>query len=303
MSGDETIADVFCGAGGMSDGFGNFFDVTLAVDHAKDPCDTYRTNLGGVVRQKDVRNISGRQRDFDGIVGMIGGAPCKPFSRINTRKVPDDPRQHLWKDFMRLVEEVNPMFYLFENVPTIFAHIKKGILRKSKALGYYTTQGVLETADYGVPQARKRWIVIGTRKPFAFPKPTHLEHTTVRDAFAKIDHNDGYFNTRPETLAKLASVPVGKWVAITSGGFRSAIRLSWNQPSPTIVNVSKIYMIHPEEPRVITEREAAVLQGFPSSYDFKGAKRSRCQQIADAAPSRFMKVLAQQIHKTQFGGA
>lgn len=302
MSEAPAVGDLCCGPGGMSEGFNSCFDVTLAVDHNPHACNTYRKNLSGVVRQKDIRDISGRQRDFQGILGVIGGTPCRPYSLLNTRKDPDDPRQHLWKDFMRIIEEVKPKFFLLENVPTIFAHIKKAILQQSKDLGYYTSMRVLETSEYGVPQTRRRWIVVGTRKPFEFPAPTHSIPTTVREAFANIHENTGFFKTRPETIAKFDKVPVGKWVPISAGRFRNAIRLSWDMPSPTVVNVSKVYMIHPEENRVLSETEAAILQGFPSTYDFDGPRRERCQQIADAAPSRFMKVLAEQIYKTQFGG-
>jgi site-specific DNA-cytosine methylase len=293
------VADLFCGPGGMSIGFDEFFDVTLAVDHMADPCNTYRKNLTGVVRQRDVRNISAVGGDFQGVSAVIGGPPCRPFSKLNTRKDPNDPRITLWEDFMRIVEESKVDFFLMENVPTIFAYIKKAILRKARDLGYHTTYGVLEASDYGVPQARKRWIVIGTRKPFAFPEPV-AHRLTVRDAFARIGSNDGFFNTREKTLAKFAHVPVGHWVPISSGRFRNAIRLSWDEPAPTIVNASKVYMIHPDGHRVITETEAAVLQDFPYDYQIEGNRRSRCQQIADAAPPSLMRAIAEQIYRTQY---
>lgn len=294
------VADLFCGPGGMSIGFNDYFDVSLAIDNKADPCKTYRTNLSGVVRQRDVRDLSGVQGDFDGISGTIAGPPCKPFSRLNTRKDPEDPRINLWKDYMRLVEETKVDFFLMENVPTIFAYVKKAILQKAKELGYHVTYGVLEASDYGVPQARKRWIVIGTKKPFAFPDPI-ITRLTVGDAFSGIENNSGFFNTREETLTKFSTVPFGKWVSISAGRFRNAIRLSWTEPSPTIVNVSKIYMIHPNGQRVITETEAAVLQDFPADYVFHGTKRSRCQQIADAAPPTLMRAIAEQIRRTQYG--
>ena len=123
----------------------------------------------------------------------------------------------------------------------------------------------------------------------------------MRDAFNGIQENSGFFNTREETLEKFGDVPYGRWVPISAGRFRNAIRLSWTEPSPTIVNVSKIYMIHPEGHRVISETEAAVLQDFPADYHFFGDKRSRCQQIADAAPPTMMRAIAAQIYKTQYG--
>lgn len=302
MSSEIRVADLFCGPGGLTEGFKAFFDVSLAVDYDADACKTYRRNQSGVVRQRDIRDMSGAHKDFEGISGKIGGPDCKPFSKLNHRRDPNDPRIDLWKDFMRIVEEGNPDFFLFENVPTIFLEIKKALLKKSKELGYYTTCDILDASHYGVPQARKRWIVIGTKKPFAFPKPTYQE-TTVRDVFSKIVDNEGFFGTRPSTLAKFSKVPFGKWVAISAGKFRNAIRLDWDKPAPTVVNASKVYMIHPEGHRVITETEAAILQDFPTGYVFEGLKVSRCQQIADAAPSSFMRAIAEQIYTTQYKGA
>ena len=297
------VADLFCGPGGMSLGFNDIFDVTLAIDWKPDPCKTYRYNIGGVVKQQDIRDLSGCQRDFDGIMGVMAGPPCKPFSRLNLRKDPNDPRRNLWKPFMQVVEEVKPHFLLMENVPTIDNDIKRAILREAKRLGYIVSHTILDSSRYGVPQKRKRWIVVGTRKPFAFPEPRPSITATVRTAFNQIQENKGFGNTRPETIKRFSKVPVGKWVATSRGRFRNAIRLAWDTPSPTIVNITKIYMIHPSENRIITETEAAVLQDFPAHYWFAGNRTSRSQQIADAAPASLMKAIAEQLHATQFKGA
>lgn len=296
----ESIADLFCGAGGSSLGYEDHFDVSLAVDFDPNACRTYRKNLSGVVREKDVRDISGVRGDFKGIVGVIGGTPCKPFSRINTRKRADDPRIDLWKDFMRIVEEVKPQFFMIENVPTIFAYVKEGILREAKRLGYIINAQVLNTADYGVPQARARWIVVGSKKPFAFPQPTVSRHFTVREAFDRVKNNYGFAKRRPETSAKFKNVTKDVWVAISDGKFKNAIRLKWDQPSPTIVNIGKVYMIHPTENRTISLAEAAVCQDFPGEFEFTGTMTSQYEQVANAAPRSFMSAIANQIQISQF---
>lgn len=296
------VADLFCGPGGMSIGFNKHFNVTLAIDWKSDPCKTYRHNLSGVVRQQDIRNITGCQRDFDGIIGVIAGLPCQPFSTLNTRKNHNDPRRNLWKDFMRVVEEVKPTFFLMENVQTISNDIKMGILREGKRLGYIVSHKILDSSDYGVAQTRRRWIVIGTKKPFAFPEAQLYPAMTVRAAFSQIQENKGFGNPRPETIERFSGVPVGKWVPISNSRFRNAIRLPWNQPSPTVVNITKVYMIHPSENRIISETEAAVLQDFPANYWFAGNRTSRTQQIADAAPASLMRAIAKQLQATQFNG-
>lgn len=293
------VADMFCGPGGMSLGFNEAFDVTFAVDWKPDPCKTYRHNLSGVVKQEDIRNLTGCQRDFDGIMGVIAGPPCKPFSKVNTRKRADDPRKTLWVDFMRIVEEVKPVFFLLENVPTIFTEVKRAILRTAKALGYIISETILDASNFGVAQTRKRWIVVGTRKPFAFPK-AQLDLKTVKVAFNQIKENKGFGNTRPETIERFSKVPIGKWVPISASRFCNATRLPWDHPSPTVVNITKVYMIHPFENRIISETEAAVLQDFPFDYWFAGNRTSRAQQIADAAPASLMRAIAKQLQTTQF---
>lgn len=296
------VADLFCGPGGMSIGFQDFFDVSIAVDKHKDPCKTYHQNLGGVVKQMDVMDLSGCRGDFDGITGVVGGPPCRPFSRLNLRKRVDDPRINLWKGFMGLVEDVKPKFFLMENVPTIFSYVKEAIINRAKELGFLLSIAVINSSDYGVAQKRKRWIIIGTRKPFEFPRPTTITPITVRQVLENIpeEYNSGAANPRPETVERFSTVVPGKWSSISSGKFANAIRLDWDQPSPTIINITKVYMIHPNGTRLITETEAAALQDFSFKFKFHGTKRSRCQQIADAAPPSFMRAIAEQIYNTQY---
>lgn len=298
---ETQVADLFCGPGGMSLGFSEHFNVSLAIDWMPDPCKTYKHNINNNVRQRDITNLSGCRKDFDGMIGIIAGPPCKPFSRLNLRKDPHDPRRNLWRPFMRLVEEVDPQFLLMENVPTIDNDIKKAIIREARRLGYIVTHAILDSSDYGVPQKRRRWIVVGTKRPFAFPGPTNNSRT-VRTAFAKIKNNHGFGKPRPETKRRFSKVPTGKWAPIAGGKFRNATRLAWDRPSPTIVNIRKVYMIHPSRNRIITETEAAVLQDFPHDFWFAGNRTSRTQQIADAAPPSLMKAIAHQIKRTQFKG-
>jgi len=294
------VADLFCGSGGMSLGFEDYFNVGIAIDHNKDACNTYRKNLSGVVRQEDVRNISGVRGDFDGIVGAIAGTPCKPFSRINTRKRFDDPRIGLWKDFVRIVAETKPEFCMIENVPTIFAYVKRGIVRELKKLGYNVIAKVLNTADYGVAQTRKRWIVVGTKRPFTFPNPTVTRYKTVRESFDEIENNYGFEKRRPETIAKFDKVTEHTWNPISDGSFNNAIRLQWDQPAQTIVNIGKVYMLHPELQSTITLAEAAKLQGLPNWFELTGTATSQYEQVANLAPPLFMSAIAEQIKISQF---
>jgi len=135
--------------------------------------------------------------------------------------------------------------------------------------------------------------VVGTRSR-AWVPPTSRSPKTVREAFGTIQKNWGFMKSTPETLQRLARTVPGTWVALT-GKFKNATRLSWNSPSPAIVNLKKVYLVHPEENRNISLAEAAALQGFPSRYIWHGTESEIAQMLADAVPVEFAEALASSL--------
>jgi len=298
-----TVCELFCGAGGMGYGFSQVFDVSYAIDITKPAVKTYQANHRETqVRQQDVRNLSGCKGDFVGITGVVGGPPCQGSSIINTKRSPDDPRNGLMLEFMRLVDEIRPQFFVLENVPGVPGAIKKGVISEGKSAGYEINSLFLNAAEFGAAQKRKRWIVVGTRgKKWVQPEKTQPK--TVKDAFSGLDTLWGKMNSSDKTIEKLKSSKPGEWTAM-SGKFKNMTRLSWNDPSPAVVNLKKVYMVHPDETRNISLAEAAALQGFPPDYTWRGTESEIAQMIANAMPTELAKIIAhsliEQAHRSVF---
>ena len=287
-----TVCELFCGAGGMGLGFSQHFEIVEAVDIARDAIRTYGANHPETdARQKDVRNLSSARGDFDGITGVIGGPPCQAWSRRNIRKDANDPRALLLDEFMRIVEEVRPRWFVAENVTTVPKAAKQSVTQKAEALGYRVTSACLNAADYGAAQTRRRWIAIGIRDGASLAQITPTPARTVRQAFAGIRENWGVMQSSPGTLARLATASTDEWAAM-NGEYRNMIRLQWDSPAPTVCNPKKVYMVHPGECRNISLAEAAALQGFPPGYIWKGNEGAIAQMVANAMPAEMAAAIA-----------
>lgn len=178
-----TAIDVFCGAGGLSYGFKLAgFRIAAAVDFDAVAVETYRRQHPDTkLFVKDIRRVRGKQllAAAGGRCDLLIGAPsCQGFS-THGRRDPNDPRNYLFREFVRLVRELRPAWVVMENVKGLLTY-EKGryrdeIHRSFKRAGYRVESRVLRSADYGVPQLRERLIFIATRtkEPITFPVPTH----------------------------------------------------------------------------------------------------------------------------------
>jgi len=296
----RTIMDTFCGPGGMGLGFGKFFDVTYAIDNEPHAVQTYHANHHDTqVQQQDIRNISGARHDFDGITGVIGGSPCQQWSRRNINKKKDDPRAELPWEYMRLVEEIRPQFFVFENVTYTPEKVKLKLIKIGKALGYNVVSQCVNAADYGAAQTRRRWIVIGLLNRFVenlLVTPKNTEQKTVGSVMSHLNNNWGFMQSHPDTLEKLSKA-TATWSSLSGeeGMYETIVKLQWDKPAPAVVNVKKVYMVHPMENRNISLAEAAALQGFPGDYIWHGNQRSIAQQIANAMPVELATAIARSI--------
>lgn len=288
----DRVCELFCGAGGMGLGFSRHFHVTDAIDILPEAVKTYGANHPKTdARQKDVRNLSGARGDFEGVTGVIGGPPCQAWSHRNIRKDANDPRAVLLDEYMRIVEEVRPRWFVLENVVTVPKVAKQSVTQKAEALGYRVTSACLNAADYGAAQTRRRWIAIGVRDGASLTPITPTPARTVRQAFAGIRENWGVMQSSPGTLARLATATTDEWAAM-NGEYRNMIRLQWDVPAPTVCNPKKVYMVHPEECRNISLAEAAALQGFPPDYIWHGSETTIAQMIANAMPAELAAAVA-----------
>lgn len=182
-----TVIDLFSGAGGMAEGFRQSgYRTLLATDYDEMAAKTFQFNHPGVpFVLGDLRELSiARILDMaDTQVGeptvVCGGPPCQGFSLAGQR-IADDPRNQLFREFVRVVEGLQPQFFLFENVSGLVSMqggaVLQAILREFGRLGYGCAFKTLNAAEYGVPQARPRFILIGSRdsEPIGFPAATHV---------------------------------------------------------------------------------------------------------------------------------
>ena len=173
------ILDLFCGCGGLSLGFENAgFEVALAIDIWSDAIQTYNKNHSKPVAIcKDIHELDNNYlKEFsqeENIVGVIGGPPCQGYSTVGTRDV-NDPRNHLYLEYCRVVEVIKPKFFVIENVKGLLTlnngMFKDDIINRFSKLGYNISFKVLNASNYGVPQNRQRVFFVGLKEDeFDFP--------------------------------------------------------------------------------------------------------------------------------------
>lgn len=184
MEEEINTVDLFCGAGGLSLGFDRQgFNAVVASDYQKDTLNTYKENFPDTTTvKKDIRELKASELleasgyDKEDIDAIIGGPPCKGFSMAGERD-PDDPRNSLFEEYIRIVSKIEPRVVVMENVKGILsmedgAYADK-ILQELRKLGYTVKYQVLNSADYGVPETRERVIWIGFKngEEVSFPEP------------------------------------------------------------------------------------------------------------------------------------
>ncbi len=193
------IIDLFAGVGGLSYGFAHddAFEIVAANEILPNMAKAYELNHPSVkVYCKDIKDfgIKDLQKDFGinkgGIDLIVGGPPCQAYSTVGKRLV-TDPKGKLFQEYYRVLKELNPKVFLFENVKGLLS-MQKGELLKTilllfESLGYEIAYKVLNSADYGAPQVRERIIIIGTKlnHPFNYPQPTHYNPEEEKNLLTK----------------------------------------------------------------------------------------------------------------------
>lgn len=322
-----TVIDLFCGAGGMSGGFRMAgFKILAGVDNDKWCIETFKENhKGAKFILGDMRKISGE--DIEKLIGtknvdvIIGGPPCQGFS-IAGRRDPSDPRNSLFMEFVKIVDYFKPEWIVMENVLGLRTAktangepVKDIISEEFRKIGYDVIFSVLNSADYGVPQRRRRVFFMAHRdgKKISFPIHTHAKKTqkkidgsrikkwvpvkTVLMQESEVPKN--YFHTQK----MIDGFRRRKERNIRRGaGFGWQI-LDLEKPSYTISarywkdGSDALVMYSPIRVRMLTEKECARIQSFPDNYEFRGPKRERYRQIGNAVPCFLAKAIALEIKK------
>jgi DNA (cytosine-5)-methyltransferase 1 len=345
---DLYVADLFAGAGGLTEGFRHAgFTPVAAVEFDRWAARTYAANFGDHVFACPIEGISVSRHggalewageDEDGnpfsletpeIDVLVGGPPCQGFSPLGRMNDWDfnDPRNKLWKHYMRVLDAIRPKVFVIENVPEIlkseeFDRLKRRLRKLDHS--YEIAYGVLNASFYGVPQTRKRAIIIGSRIGRPTLPPETLERRTVRDAIGdlplKPDGKNWHLarNPLPMSLERYKCVPEGGnrfdlmrkrpditpkcWLKKRTGSTDVFGRMWWDEPAPTIrtefFKPEKGRYLHPQAHRPITIREAARLQTFTDGFIFVGSNVQVAKQIGNAVPVKLAEAIAAHLRAT-----
>lgn len=327
MKNEINYIDLFSGAGGMSLGFDQAgFHNIFSVDIEPSFCETYKTNFPGhELIQKDISKLSNAEikklTNNKSIDVVIGGPPCQGFSMAGNigRKFIDDSRNQLFREFARVVEVVQPKYFVMENVARLFTHnkgeTKQEIIALFNKMNYHVECKVVNTADFGIPQVRNRVIFIGNRisSKIIFPKKTVEIPVSIKEAIDSLPklksgetskiHNHVAMKHSEQMLEKMSYISDGgnrneipEFIRPKSGDVRKYIRYKSSEPAVCVTgDMRKIF--HYSQNRALTVRELATLQTFPIDFIFKGSTISQQQQVGNSVPPILAKEIALTITK------
>ncbi len=325
-----TYIDLFCGAGGLSlgfdkAGFKNVFSVEFNPDFAK----TYKRNFPSHnLIVDDIRNIDNdRILELAGGIAadvIVGGPPCQGFSLAGNigRSFIDDERNRLFKEFVRFVSCIRPQMFVMENVAAMATHLRGKTIEtivdafEQAGVGYRVKYEVLNSADYGIAQERRRIVVVGIRKDvhseFSYPAKSEKVYT-IKDAIGDLPAlksgetsdipNHTAMKHSAQMLEKMGYVKDGgnrmdipEELRPKSGDIRKYIRYDSSKPSVCVTgDMRKIF--HYEQNRALTARELARIQSFPDEFIFEGSSIQIQQQIGNAVPPKLAYQLARQVEE------
>lgn len=332
----KTAIDLFSGCGGMSFGLKKAsFNVVGALEIEAVAVAAYKLNFPrSKLKQIDIREVDGREWVTElgfvpGELDLLAGCPpCQGFSALRTRNGSasnKDRRNRLVMEMARLVKSFMPKAILMENVPGLAdKSIFKEFIRAIRKKGYLPTWAVLNVCHYGVPQRRRRLVMLAGHG-FEIPFGSEAKSIkTVRKTLQNIKPagnsgdplHDMPEKRTPEMMKWISMVPkdggsrrdlpteMQRPCHRKTDGFKDVYgRMAWDKVAPTITggcfNPSKGRFLHPEEDRNITMREAALLQTFPTTFRLPPGttKTDAALMIGNALPPEFVKRQAVAIHK------
>lgn len=337
------VIDLFCGIGGLSHGFvQEDFNVVAGFDVDETCRFAYQANNNSRFYNTDITTLESKKlKKLYGksVKILVGCAPCQPFSSYSFKvKEKDSKKVNLLYSFLRLVKEMEPMIISMENVPQltkfdngqIFNDFCNGLER----LGYKYSYKVVYCPDYGIPQRRRRLVLLASKLgEIELLSPTHdkSSYVTVRDVISDLtpinagetDPNDSLHKARVLSEINLRRIQVstqgGSWrewpedlilscFKKESGRTYSSVygRMRWDEPAPTMTTqctgLGNGRFGHPEQNRAISLREAARFQTFPDTYKFYEDDANFnpsviCRQIGNAVPPLLGRVIAKSIKK------
>ena len=333
----NSIVSLFSGGGGLDLGFKRAgFNIIWAIDNNKDAVRAYKRNVGSEIVCGDIATVNIDEIPHADMV--IGGPPCQSFSLAGNRHCDDKRGQLVWR-YLDILEKISPEAFLFENVVGLMsAKDKEGnkildnLLKTFGEIGYHVTWKLVNAADYGVPQMRKRIIIVGLKKGnFEFPEITHNENGTdgkkkyvsVKEAIGDLPEAGTKTNLSEHGYPTMSNLdkyicshvkPGGNYMDLPDdvpsvriqrlkkeGGHTTCYgRMSPDKPSYTVntyFNRPNVGCnIHYASDRIITLREAMRLQTFPDDYEFDTkSKQGKNLIIGNAVPPLLAYILATKL--------
>ncbi len=285
------IVDLFSGCGGLTLGFQNAgFNVVAAFDNWEPAIEVYRKNFDHPIFRRDLKVTN----DLSDIIAfqpdiVISGPPCQDFSSAGHRNE-SLGRADLTISNAEIIEKIRPQFFLMENVPRILKSDKLGqIIERFRSIGYGLTQTVLDASRCGVPQVRKRYVLIG--------------ELGGKDDFLLTRLGEGYSDKQMTLFDYFGnSLGVEYYFRVPRSYSRRGI-FSIFEPSMTIRGVDrpvpKGYTGHSADPvpldssiRTLTFKERSLIQTFPEEFEFIGSKTNINQMIGNAVPVKLAEFIA-----------
>lgn len=324
---NQNIISLFSGAGGLDLGFEKAgFDIIAANEFDSTIWETYEKNHNSKLIRGDVRQI--KAMDFPECVGIIGGPPCQSWSEAGSQKGIDDPRGQLFFEYVRILKEKKPLFFLAENVSGMLAKKNESAVAKIKNqfhnAGYDIKMELLNANDYDVAQDRDRVFYVGFRTDlkvdFNFPEP-HEKKLVFKDIIWDLRHNAIAALPKNKTNGDNCSFLNHEYfIGSYSPIFMSRNRVrNWDEPAFTVQASGRQCQLHPQAPKMekveddwfrfvpgkekfyrrLTVRECARVQGFPDDFKFYYTDvNDGYKMIGNAVPVMLAYAMAKQIKET-----
>jgi len=313
-SGGMSSVSLFSGCLGMDLGLERAGIVARAFVEKDETCrETIQMNRPGVPCFDDVFSVTGAQlaRAVGRVDALVGGPPCQSFSTIGRRGAMRDGRGLAMLEYLRILGEVHPRFFVMENVTGILSAEKDGkplmpwLLSRFERFGYSVGWWKLNANDYGVPQKRMRVIVIGSLEGrVQMPVPSTKTPPTLHDAIGDLDGDPGECARFGPSLTRfLRMIPEGgDWrsldarnrklamggAILSSGGLTAFYRrLSYDRPCPTLLTSPTqraTTLCHPRHLRPLSVAEYKRVQGFPDDWRLAGSTTQKYRQLGNAVP-------------------
>ena len=338
------VIDVFSGAGGLSKGFENAgFNIIAGIDNDEESLITFSKNHS---KATTINFDLSQKIDFSSSIFspindlkvdvIIGGPPCQGFS-VAGKRDELDPRNALYKQYLAFVEKFIPEVTVMENVPTMMSmyggRIYENIVSKLENLGYATSAFILDSSNYGIPQKRKRFFLVGTNIGKKINPPQGIKDVkiTTKDAISDLpslekNNESKSYSTSPKNeyqrkMREYSTELHNHWKVLHTektkkivsmvpdgGNYKDLpvhlqdtrkVHIAWtrmNSKEPCFtIDAGHYHHFHYKYNRAPTVRECARIQSFPDDFIFYGKKTSQYRQVGNAVPPILAEVIARKI--------